>query len=298
MHRTATLVPSLEAHRSLKASMQLCSWDAGWRALLLRGYEDKPVVEEFTTAVTPDQLFVLVTGGSCRIECRRGGRRFSETYGVGSLAMKAPAVQESLRWDSHEAHSTLQLHLPSAVIERQATELWDRDGTTIDLPSVLATRDPVIQTMMTALADAVTEGLPDLYAETAAEFLAVHLLLRHCRLRPLTAPGHEDRRLRRAEEYMRAHLGEPISLAALAREAGLSRFHLLRLFKSAYGETPLRRLTRIRIDEAKRRLASGRESITEIAFDCGYESAAHFSTVFRRLEGISPSAYRQPRATN
>jgi AraC family transcriptional regulator len=291
------LVPSLEAHRWLKASMQLCSWNAGWRSLLLRGYEDKPAVEEFTTAVTPDQLFVLVTAGSCRIECLRGGRRLSATYGVGSLAMKAPRVEEMIRWDSHESHSTLQLHLPSAVMERQIAELWDR-GSTVELPSVLATRDPLIETTMIALRDAVAQGLPDLYAETAAEFLAAHLLLRHCRLKPLAAPGHEDRRLQRAEEYMRAHLGEPISLAVLAREAGLSRFHLLRLFKSAYGETPLKRLTRMRIGEAKRRLASGRQSITEIALDCGYENVAHFSTAFRRVEGISPSAYRRPKPSS
>src|SRR3546814_18917792 len=92
---------------------------------------------------------------------------------------------------------------------------------------------------------------------------------------------------------MRANLGEPISLATLSREAGLSRFHLLRLFKRAYGETPLKRLTRMRIDEAKRRLVSEGHSIMEIALDCGYENAAHFSTVFRRVEGVSPRAYRQ-----
>lgn len=291
------MIPSLEAHQSLKASMQLCSWKAGWRSLLLRGYEDEPAAAEFTTAVTPDQLFVLVTEGSCRIECWRGGHWRSENYHVGTLALKAPGVEDTLRWASHEAHSTLQLHLPSHVLERQVMELWDRDYAAVDLPTVLATQDPMIEATMIALRDGIVQGFPDLYAETAAEFLATHLLLRHCRFKPLLAPGNEDRRLLRVEHYMRAHLSEPISLAALAREAGLSRFHLLRLFKAVYGETPFKRLTRMRINEAKRRLVSNRQPVTEIALDCGYQNVAHFSAAFRRFEGVSPSAYRRPKPT-
>jgi AraC family transcriptional regulator len=94
---------------------------------------------------------------------------------------------------------------------------------------------------------------------------------------------------------MRDNLNQPITLAALSQEAGLSRFHLLRLFKLAYGETPLKRLMRIRIEEAKRRLIKTTQSITEIALDCGFENPGHFATVFRRLEGVTPSAYRQPK---
>jgi len=275
--------------------MQVCSWDAGWRSLLLREYRDPPSTEEFTTAATPDQLLVLMIAGSCSIEGRRGSQWQSASYGVGSLAMKSPGVEETLRWKSHESHSTLQLHLPSAVLTRQVAELWDRDGATVDLPNVLGTRDPLIESTMMALREGLAQGLPDLYAETAAEFLAAHLLLRHCKLKTPAVQGSDDRRLRRAEQYMRDKLSEPITLAALAEEAGLSRFHLLRLFKRAYGETPLKRLMRMRIEEAKRRLIKGTQSITEIALDCGFENPGHFATVFRRIEGVTPSVYRQPK---
>jgi AraC family transcriptional regulator len=287
------LVPSLEAYRQLKATMQLCSWDAGWRALLLRGYQDSPSAEEFTTAATPDHLFVLVVAGSCRIEQRRGKQWQAETYGVGSLGMTAPGKTATLRWESHEPHTTLQLHLPSSVLARQLAELWDRDSAMPELPHLLSTRDSLIQSTMIALRDGLTHGLPDLYAETSAEFLAAHLLLRHCHLKPLSSVGREDHRLRRVEHYMRDNLGEPISLAALSREAGLSRFHLLRLFKRAYGETPLKRLTRMRIEEARRRLLVRGPSIAEIALDCGYENAANFATAFRRVQGVTPSDYRR-----
>jgi AraC family transcriptional regulator len=91
---------------------------------------------------------------------------------------------------------------------------------------------------------------------------------------------------------MHDNLCEPLTLDAIAAEAGVSRFTLLRLFKRAYRETPLKRLTRLRMEEAQRRLKDGRETITETAFACGYENPAHFATAFRRVVGVSPSEFR------
>src|SRR5579883_1826848 len=59
--RMTDLLPSLEAHRYLRAAMEACSWQAGWRSLLLRAYEDPLETEEFTTPATADHLIVLVT---------------------------------------------------------------------------------------------------------------------------------------------------------------------------------------------------------------------------------------------
>jgi AraC-like DNA-binding protein len=103
----------------------------------------------------------------------------------------------------------------------------------------------------------------------------------------------EDARVQRVDECLRASLGTQLSLQALAREAGLSQFHLLRLFKQVYGETPFKRLTRLRMEHAQRRLLSGNESVTEIAFACGYENPAHFATAFRRAFGVSPRVFRR-----
>ena len=72
-----------------------------------------------------------------------------------------------------------------------------------------------------------------------------------------------------------------LSLEEIAREAGLSRFHTLRLFNRAYGETPARRVARLRMERAKDLLATGEEPITEIAF--------------RRWAGLSAREYRNQR---
>ena len=288
-----TLIPSLNAYQHLQGSMTACSWRAGWRSLLLRAYDDPAIVEEFTTPPTADHLIVLVTEGSCDIEGRYRGRWYSARYQAGSLGMTAPGQDASLRWRGEERHRNLQLHLPAATIRAATEDLSDRDPGLLEMPNKLISEDPLIKTVMLALSDALADGVPDLYAETAADLLTVHLLVRHAKLPAPRAAKREDLRLRRVDAFIRENLSTPLSLEAIAREARFSRFHLLRLFKQAYGETPFRRLSRLRMEEAQRRLRQGRESVTEIAFSCGYENPAHFASAFRRLVGVSPSRYRR-----
>jgi AraC family transcriptional regulator len=78
----------------------------------------------------------------------------------------------------------------------------------------------------------------------------------------------------------------------LAGVACLSRFHLIRMFRQVYGETPLRFLTRLRMEEACRRLALGDDAIANIAADCGYVNPTHFAAAFRRVVGVTPREYR------
>lgn len=287
------LSQSLDAHRHLHGTMTACSWAAGWRSVLLRAYVDPPCVEEFSTAPTPDQLIVLVTAGACAIEGRYRGKWQRAQYQVGNIGMTAPGEAVALRWRGDTSHSTLQLHLPAEAVRRMLQNFSDRDPVSFVMPNRLVSNDPVIQHVMLGMADAMSAGAPDLYCETAREFLLAHLLTRHAGLSLPREAKVAQRRLDRAEELMRSHIDKPLSLEDIARAAGLSRFHTLRLFRRAYGETPIRRLVRLRMDRAKSYLVSGDEPITEIAFRCGYENPAHFAAAFRRCVGVSPGEYRR-----
>jgi AraC family transcriptional regulator len=275
--------------------MTACSWKAGWRSLLLRSYIDPPRVEEFKTPPTADQLIVLVTEGTCDIEARyRGGWQHTH-YEPGHIGMTGAGQEATLRWQGQTCHSTLQLHLPSHALLTTLADLSDRDPARFDMPSQLTCIDPVIQTIMLSLADALRDGAPDLYAESAREFLVAHLLIRHAGLVSPKPVNPACQRLRRVDDFMRAHLDTEMSLEVIAREAGLSKFHTLRLFKSAYGETPIKRLTRLRMERAKIYLATGNAHITEIAFQCGYDGSGPFAAAFRRWVGVSPREYRNGR---
>jgi len=207
--------------------------------------------------------------------------------------MTAPGQAATLRWRGNTTHSTLQLHLPAATIERVARELRRKGPAAPILPNGLGSSDPLVSQLMLSLSAAFQESAPDLYAQTAGEMLAAHLLVRYGRYREPRYRNASDGRLRKVEDFMRENLASAVSLEDLAREAGVSRFHLLRLYKKLYGQTPLKRLTFLRMEEAKRLLKGRNETIPTVAARCGYENPSHFATAFRRVVGVTPRSYRR-----
>ncbi len=98
-------------------------------------------------------------------------------------------------------------------------------------------------------------------------------------------------RLERAREMVEDSSEAP-SLDALARASALSKFHLLRLFKAAFGCTPSAYRARRRMDEARRLLVATPMTVAAIGEALGYESTGAFIRAFRRHFGASPSAIR------
>ncbi|WP_209648450.1 helix-turn-helix transcriptional regulator [Kibdelosporangium banguiense] len=78
----------------------------------------------------------------------------------------------------------------------------------------------------------------------------------------------------------------------LARSAGCSRYHFVRSFRAAYGETPGRYLTMRRIERAKDLLRSANLTVTEICMLVGFSSLGSFSSRFTAVVGMPPSQYR------
>jgi len=93
--------------------------------------------------------------------------------------------------------------------------------------------------------------------------------------------------------YFEDHYNEKISLDQIAENMYLSPFYISKIFKSETGDTPIRHLINIRLEKAKELLESGYEgSIQEVAATVGYDDAYHFSKLFKKRFGISPSRVR------
>jgi transcriptional regulator GlxA family with amidase domain len=101
------------------------------------------------------------------------------------------------------------------------------------------------------------------------------------------------RRLLEIRESLLRHPEQPLDLAAMAREACFSKYHFLRLFRDAYGETPGRYRARMRLERARRLLETTDRSVIEICFEVGYESVASFTLAFRCYAGVPPQRYRR-----
>jgi len=98
---------------------------------------------------------------------------------------------------------------------------------------------------------------------------------------------------RKAVAYIEEHLAEPISLAALGQLVGLSACYFCRAFRQSFGMPPQRYQLSQRIDRAKALLARHAASVTDVSHTVGYNDTSAFCTAFRRITGLTPSAYRR-----
>jgi AraC-like DNA-binding protein len=110
---------------------------------------------------------------------------------------------------------------------------------------------------------------------------------------PAGGDGPRDFRIRRALALLNNRLGEPVDLALISREAGLSRPHFFKLFREQMGLPPTIYLNALRMERAIDRLAQGLETVADIGLDLGFSTPASFSRFFIANGVVPPSAYRR-----
>lgn len=102
-----------------------------------------------------------------------------------------------------------------------------------------------------------------------------------------------SRRIQRAVAYIDANLHRHIGVDELAGVAAMSKFHFARRFKRTTGRTPKQYVAGRRLNVAKAHLRAGVMPLAEVAHSCGYASQSHMNSVFMRLLGVTPGAYRR-----
>jgi AraC family transcriptional regulator len=108
----------------------------------------------------------------------------------------------------------------------------------------------------------------------------------------ITAPSLPSCRVRRVTEYIEQNLDQELRLAELAALVYMSPYHFARLFKCSTGLPPHRFVVRQRIARASAFLATPEISIAQISRLVGFRTPSHFTTVFRRVTGLTPRGYR------
>jgi len=212
-----------------------------------------------------------------RSEWWGGGR--SWLCGPGSVMVKQPGdVHRDIRRDG--PMTWVALTLPTDDVERA------RDGKkALAYPQLEAGDERAAP--FHRLHDAVCAGADRLPLEVAvAEAISAFALLS----RPQQAS--HSRPVRRALDYLRDRVADPITLDELATHAGLDKFHLCRAFRAQIGMPPHAYLTRLRIMRAKRLLQSGLRA-SEVAPRVGLYDQAQLTRHFRRIVGVTPARYGQ-----
>lgn len=131
------------------------------------------------------------------------------------------------------------------------------------------------------------------YAVAIAEVMLLSLMLRHgAAVRENDGANPAGIRLRAALTYIGEHIGEDLSLEALATLAHMSTDAFRHVFKKTLGVPPHHYILLQRVEAAKRLLSRPKVSIAEISYALGFSSQAHFSTSFRKFVGCSPKRYQ------
>ncbi len=105
-------------------------------------------------------------------------------------------------------------------------------------------------------------------------------------------------RLMRVLTYIETNMGERITLANLAATAGLSRMYFAKQFRATTGMRPHDFILRKRIERAQQMLAETSDALVDVALSVGFQTQAHFTTVFKKFAGYTPYQFRreQPKA--
>ncbi len=153
------------------------------------------------------------------------------------------------------------------------------------------------------LSDLVARGCAALTGsiDLSWEELVVRMAARAVRLSDGLATGAcpdspaATARVTRVARRIERDLAGDLSLADLSREARLSPYHFLRIFRRVTGMTPHRYLRRARLREVARRLVTESRTILDIALDSGFGDVSNFNHAFRDEFGVSPRVYRHAR---
>src|SRR5215831_2183801 len=239
-------------------------------------------------------VIMAYNGSTQRMERRSGRSLAIGTFRRGAVIIIPEG--SSSRWDIPQPVDVVQLYLPHATLKRVADEA--ETATSIELLERTAHPDLVTSRLLLSAADVLegNEALDTLFRQQLTDLLATRLLAAHSgsptMIRP-TAGGLSPKVLLRAIERLRSDSDTDVSLAALASDAGLSRFHFCRAFKESTGLSPHAWLRQHQLQQAMNMLRDTDDSIVSIAAALGYSSQTAFAAAFRKLTDETPSDWRR-----
>lgn len=267
-----------------------------WRFQHKSAYELQGPVVEDTNVVS-----MAISGSHHHTYFADGRQKWSRAHPPFHMNMVVAGERPRGVFTSERPFSYLHVYVPQAMVERVAVESGAEAGRTVTLIDPMCSRDPFVESICRQLIREMTcdDGCSKMMIESLAQQLVVCLIRQHSSLSGSKAlaersgPGYRDWRLRRAIEYLDAHLSEDVGLNEVAKVVGLSTARVAALFREGTGEPPRRWLMNRRFARACELLGNPSISITDIAHGCGFASSQHLATVTRRRLATTPTAYRR-----
>jgi len=272
----------------------LDSTTASWVGLKLQHYlVDGSARPEVTTN---SYLAAVCLSGSCETEYLggSGSKRFKVAWKPGDVFLTGPGDLPARSSKGNVEFLVLEV-APKYLV-------WAADELAVSPPFEVrplwyGIDEQLRHLMLTLHHELQTQCLSGrLFGEYLGLSFATVLLTRHCAARsPVGSDpgGLSVYKLRQAVAYIEDNLTSDLSLADLSNLAQMTPCGFSRAFKVSTGVSPHQYILRRRIERALHKLKQAHVSLSDLAYDLGFCSQGHFTSVFRRLVGVSPGNYRE-----
>lgn len=241
-------------------------------------------------------VIALQGGDAGVLHWQRPGTTAMQTVTVapGMSHYLDPGTVMPVRWTNE--HRLLVMAIRHGLLDRVLRDAFQRR--TVVIGPIIAASNRVIAQMAPLWDRELDCGGPGsrLYLESLACAALVAIHRAHdpqLRFQTAIAGGLPPARLRRIVDYIDCHLAEDVSLADLARVAGLSVHHFGAAFRASTGLPPHRFVIRRRLQKAEDLLRGSALPVADIAYAVGFSSQSHLTQHFRRCCGITPARLRR-----
>jgi len=257
----------------------------GWRVndfVCTSGPQDKPFEEQHDA-----MSIAIVTAGTFRYRNDKGEALLSP----GALLLGNRGACFECGHEHGTGDRCLSFHMTPRFLEAVAAARPGVRTARFNAPRLppLPQLAPLLAEAESAREEGDASALEEIGLRLSAAVLATLADIAPSRASP------SPRDIARVSETVRrieASASERISIAGLAREAAMSAYHFLRVFRHIVGMTPHQYVLRTRLHRAAMLLRASDRSISEIALDTGFEDLSTFNRRFRRVMGVTPSVYR------
>ena len=245
------------------------------------GPQDDPFEEQHT-----DYVIAVVLAGSFQYRSEYGQALMTP----GSLMLGNPGQSFECGHEHAEGDRCVSFWYAGEYFERLVSDAGHRGQRRFAIPRI-----PPLRVLAPAVAAAGANVMDPGNApwnEIGIELATLAVSLAPGVSAPYRAPVNAEGRVTRIVRSIDRCPEAPFTIDVMARNAGVSPYHFLRTFERLTGVTPHQYILRARLREAALRLRSRRDTILEIALQCGFGDVSNFNRAFRAEFELSPRAYR------
>ncbi len=278
--------------------------DRGWPTVILNTTPTKCVKRD--NILGPLSFFSNIRGTS-RVNVNRDPVKISEDI----FFLTNPGQYYSLEIDQKSGPTeTFNIHFGEQFGEEAMVSLskrpefllehpFEKSPTAVHFYNKLYPKDEITDRLVASLRS--RQAIETIFEQEQLYRLLAHLMQQQNqlsrakqRIPSLKSSTREEiiKRLFISTDYVYTFFDQNLSLEELAQVSCFSKFHFLRLFKIAFGETPHQFITKVRLEKAKELLQSKRLEVCDIAKQVGFENASSFSRLFYNQTGVYPSQFR------